>query len=797
MIISKIKLENIRSHHKTEIPFKEGINVITGNTGSGKSSILMSIEYALFGKIGEGKEEGKMLLRRNSQEGEIKIEIKNGNDEYEISRGLKRVNDSVRNDDSKNYINKNNERVDLQNRASDINTYVKRLLKIESENPLETFETITYIKQDELKTLIFETGQYKQEYIDSLLQLNRYLDVYESTKEIINKIKNEIELNKKELELSVDQNDIIKIENKINENQNKIKNLEEETTNNQILLNNKIIEKNQKESELKFERDKKIKFEKASTEIKIKENEKSKLELEKIKITQKIEETNKDVKPIEKSKKEEIEKVINDLENQNKLEDENVKKLYEKFFQIEYSYKKAKNEISEIKKEIENENKTLEELNKKQEELDKQIKNITEIENKEEINGRVYELNNLVKDLEKERSQSIEKGICIICGNIINDQNHLEREYSGKISKYKNEIERLTNIANSIKYSKNDLEKNIGLNKIRVETTKNNLSKLESKLKENQNNEKEEEYLDIKENYEKEKQKLEDISKDLKNAREEMRLIQEQEKRLFEIESYKNRVYEIDKSISDYYLEITQLKEDLSEIKFDDIRLNEIENEFKLISEEVNKINYRLTEIKKEKELRKFQLITDEHEKEELQRKIKKKEELSNLLNKKENFLKTMSNLREDIRGIREYVRLRFINDFRSLFKTRFEELRNEVDYDIDIDNNYNVIITAGDEKMDARSLSGGEKTSVAIAYRLALSSLASILGGIGKNEIIIMDEPTSGLDKEDINALTNAITKITDLKQIIIVTHEDNMKNIADNVIKMKKESGVSSIIY
>ena len=165
------------------------------------------------------------------------------------------------------------------------------------------------------------------------------------------------------------------------------------------------------------------------------------------------------------------------------------------------------------------------------------------------------------------------------------------------------------------------------------------------------------------------------------------------------------------------------------------------------------------------------------------------------MLNKKENFLKTISNLREDIRGIREYVRLRFINDFRSLFKTRFEELRNEVDYDIDIDNNYNVIITAGNEKMDARSLSGGEKTSVAIAYRLALSSLASILGGIGKNEIIIMDEPTSGLDKEDINALTNAITKITDLKQIIIVTHEDNMKNIADNVIKLKKESGISSV--
>jgi len=795
MIISKIKLENIRSHNKTDVQFQEGINIITGNTGSGKSSILMSIEYALFGKIGEGKEEGKMLLRRNSSSGEIKLTIKNGNDEYEISRGLKRVNDSIRNDDSKNYIKKNNQQVDLQNRASDINSYVNKLLKIEGENPLETFETITYIKQDELKTLIFETGQYKQEYIDGLLQLNKYLDVYDSTKEIINKIKNEIEIDKKELQLSVNQNDIIRIENKINENQNIIKTLGEEATNNKILIDNKIVEKNQKESELKFEMGKKIEFEKASTEIKIKENEKSKLELEKIRLAQRIEEIKKTIKPIEKFKKDEIENTIKNLEENNKLESENVKKLYEKFFQAEYSYKKAKSEIDELQKEIENENKTLYKLNQEQEEFSRQIKNISEIENKEELTGRIYELNNLIKGLEKELSQSIELGICVMCGNHINDQTHLEREYSNKINRYKKEIERLVSIANGIKYSKNDLEKNIGINKIRIETARNNIIKLESKLKENQKEGKEKEYTDIKETYQKEKQKLDDISVELKNAREEMRLMQEQEKKMFEIDSYNNRIDEINKAISNYLQEITQLKEKLSKIKFDDKRLSEIENEFKLVSEEVNKLNYRLTEIKKETELRKSQLMADKNEREELERKIKKKEELSKLLDKKENFLKIISNLREDIRGIREYVRLRFINDFRSLFKARFEELRNEVDYDIDIDNDYNVIITAGNEKMDARSLSGGEKTSVAIAYRLALSSLASILGGVGKNEIIIMDEPTSGLDKEDINALTNAITKITDSKQIIIVTHEDNMKNIADNVIKLKKESGISSI--
>ncbi|MCL4400920.1 SMC family ATPase, partial [Candidatus Parvarchaeota archaeon] len=116
-------------------------------------------------------------------------------------------------------------------------------------------------------------------------------------------------------------------------------------------------------------------------------------------------------------------------------------------------------------------------------------------------------------------------------------------------------------------------------------------------------------------------------------------------------------------------------------------------------------------------------------------------------------------------------------------------------DYTIDIDNNYNIKVIVGNETLDAKTLSGGEKTSVALAYRMALSSIASLLGGVNKNESLIMDEPTSGLDKEDINALSTCIIKIKDIRQIIIVTHEDTMKNIADAVITVTKTSGESKV--
>lgn len=793
MIIKEIKLENIRSHSDTNIKFTPGINMITGNTGSGKSSILMSVEYALFGKIGEGKEEGKMLIRRNTNEAAIEITLIDRETEYKIGRGLKRVNETVRNDDSKNYINKNSIRIDLQNRASDINTYVSRLLKIESDNPLKTFETITYIKQDELKNLIFETGQYKQEYIDGLLQLNKYLRVYENLREVITAIKNEVELDKKELSLSTDENDMIKTETKINENKNIIKTITDEMAQNMIILNNKEIEKKQKESEMEFERDKKIVFEKALTGIKLRKDENIKLEKEKEKIYEKIEELNKNIPAVEIGKKHELEEQIKTFKHETNQKNAYIKELYQEFYKLEFSYKTAENELKELTKEADTETRALQELIVKKQTFYEQLEKIVGMENKEEITGRLFELDKLIKELEKEKNKSIEKRMCLLCGNTITDATHIKEEYDNKIIRYVEQINELKNIYDNIKYSRNDIEKNIKLIEMKIETTENNIKKINTKFSENNVKNKKMAYEQVKDEYAALSRELEDTDMHLKNTEEELEKIENHEKNLIEIGNYGRKAEDILKSLEYNQSEINRLENEVVNIKFEENALSLNENALKLVAEEINKINYRITEIRKEIELRKTQLEEDKIRLEEIKIKLRKKEEISRLLNKKEGMLKMISDLREDIRSIREYVRLKFINEFRSLFKSRFEELRSDTDYSISIDNNYNAIITAENEEMDAKALSGGEKTSVAIAYRLALSSLASILGGGGKNEMILMDEPTSGLDREDISALTGAITKITDLKQIIIVTHEDSMKNIADNVIKLKKEAGRS----
>ena len=49
MQIQSISLNNIKCHRDTELDFVDGINVLSGVNGVGKSTIFEAVGYALFG----------------------------------------------------------------------------------------------------------------------------------------------------------------------------------------------------------------------------------------------------------------------------------------------------------------------------------------------------------------------------------------------------------------------------------------------------------------------------------------------------------------------------------------------------------------------------------------------------------------------------------------------------------------------------------------------------------------------------------------------------------------------------
>ena len=73
MIIKKIKIQNIRSYKEAEIIFPEGSTLLSGDIGSGKTSILLAVEFALFGL--QPGQKGNSIMRSNETESFVSLEL--------------------------------------------------------------------------------------------------------------------------------------------------------------------------------------------------------------------------------------------------------------------------------------------------------------------------------------------------------------------------------------------------------------------------------------------------------------------------------------------------------------------------------------------------------------------------------------------------------------------------------------------------------------------------------------------------------------------------------------------------
>jgi exonuclease SbcC len=94
MILKWIRIENIRSYSSEKIEFPKGSVLLAGDIGSGKSTILLSIEFALFG-LKQGELAGEALLSHSAKEGTVELCFEVDSKEIIIKRVIKRVKDKI------------------------------------------------------------------------------------------------------------------------------------------------------------------------------------------------------------------------------------------------------------------------------------------------------------------------------------------------------------------------------------------------------------------------------------------------------------------------------------------------------------------------------------------------------------------------------------------------------------------------------------------------------------------------------------------------------------------------------
>ena len=204
---------------------------------------------------------------------------------------------------------------------------------------------------------------------------------------------------------------------------------------------------------------------------------------------------------------------------------------------------------------------------------------------------------------------------------------------------------------------------------------------------------------------------------------------------------------------------------------------------------EEKSIEISIAELRKEIELigRDISLLKKKVEdKEEKRKKLRNLEEITNWLSN--SFL----NL---IETIETNVMIKIRAEFSSLFRKWFLMLVPDNSLESHVDENFTPIIMQGENEIDYPYLSGGERTAVALAYRLALNqTINSFLSKIKTQGIIILDEPTDGFSETQITKMRDIFEELN-VAQLIIVSHEQKIESFVDNIIRIVKDLDTSSV--
>ncbi len=681
MLIKKLKIKNIRSYKEGEIEFPEGSTLLMGDIGSGKTSVLLAIEFALFGL--QPSQKANSILRNNETEAQVILEIEIEDSKIIIERGLKKSGKSVAQTDC--AITINNER--FEGSVTEVKTKILEILSYPQEFAKKTndlYKFTVYTPQEEMKQIIMESNDVRLNTLRHVFGIDKYKRIEENLDLLTIKLRQEIKL--KEMEMG-------NVEQKKQSLSEKNLLLESEKL--------KLVEVEKQSQDIQ-----RLKLDKQAEldALKLKMNEKNKLENEK----EKSELTLNSKKDLTFNYDREIRLIQEQIKDKDRI-------------------KFNDNEVELQKTRIKSQEQIYKDLN------DQYIIAMTKLQNND---SRFKDIKKLV-----EKISAIDK--CPTCLQIVN--NDYKNNIVIKAQSEGEEIEKETKI---LKKDKEELSIKLEQTKKQIDVLKNSLSELQIM-----------------------KIRLETMNEKEKRAQ---LLMKQKETILVDIDMIKKHIEELDKMTEEYKIYDKFYEDKLKEF-------NEISNKERIII-------IRKAETNKEIQFLEIQI-------KDIQKEIKKIEELTLKLN----YLKEMeywlnNKFIEFVLYTEKNVMLKLREDFSKLFSNWFSILVAD-NLTVRLDESFSPIIQQNDYELDYAFLSGGERTAVALAYRLALNQVInSLLSKIKTRDLVILDEPTDGFSEAQLDKIRDILIQLK-VRQLIIVSHEQKVEGFVDNIIRFKKVDGITQI--
>jgi len=173
MKVEEVQLENIRSHRMSKVPFSRGFNCLVGGLGTGKSSILYALDFALFGEpIGRSF---NYLLREDADKAKITIQFSQNGRTYKVIRGLTRHGKGISQDFEELKLLEG-ETVIASMKSDAVAEQLKSITGLDKD----LYREIVWVRQEHLKELLDATPRERQKRVDDLFGLADYENAWKN-----------------------------------------------------------------------------------------------------------------------------------------------------------------------------------------------------------------------------------------------------------------------------------------------------------------------------------------------------------------------------------------------------------------------------------------------------------------------------------------------------------------------------------------------------------------------------------------------------------------------------------------
>ena len=807
MILNSITLENIRSFKNATISLDRGVTLFQGDIGTGKSSILMAIEFALFG-VGTSLD---ALLKTNTHSGSVTLDFEVDGITHSVKRILKRTAKSVK--QVAGTITTGNVQEELS--ASELKPRILSILRFNESPSARSHSRIyryaVFTPQEEMKTVLWDPN-VRLETLRKAFGIEDYQIASKNAKTVADFIKTKMlqaQMGFKNLdgiveELSDNAKEIAEAEKKLSEqreeketldNEQKAVDIEMET------LQKQDSDRRQLESDIRVlandVRNKNSHLEGVIAQIKSENAEIARKQKEITGYEQIRMPTSKGLDQIEAE-------IADARENKNRL------------IGLEAEAESLRSQIQDLSESCD--------IHAKKEDLEEKIRKIDEnvkkteaelaqlVERREENQGIKTKLELDNENIKKNLDELVKIGAqCPVCENAIEERyaSDLVQRRRTKIDENNQKLEEAARVLHNIA----DVYKGLMLEIEKLEKERTDAEK----------------QIPILQDINAKRGELEGKKKEIEELRESDAVISDDEYRDFAAREFSDReshLRELQNKLVKYQnmqKDIARLQDEITKkeakIKDDtltknnlgfDIRKAEKEHSEKIaeleqfygIAQKIQTTHQKMRlvgdkkmKLERESGATATHLKSLHNTKDRLTRERDTAQQYKDKYTKLSNYHSWMTDFFITTMGVIEkQVMISIQQNFNEIYQKWFSKMIEDPTKSSRIDEDFTPLVEQDGVELPTDYFSGGEKTSVALAYRLTLNTLMRQETDSLKSNLLILDEPTDGFSRAQLDKIGQIFREI-DSQQIILVSHEQELESFADNTFRVTKEVGMSYV--